>query len=262
MGTFDLPERSDAAVLSLLDSIQSAGGMLPANIDPPFGRTPQFLVAFGTSWAEAHAALLVAEASEARGARVPGLGEANALTVAELKAEVASLRNEVKALSARKALPSLRDYSVAECCAAGYNAAQLRRAGFSAAELRGTFTAAELKAGGFTAAELRGTFTAAQLKEGGFDAATIALAFDLAGRKAAGTKAGALRMEGFDAEALKVVGFTAADLKAVDFDNGQLWDAGFRCGDSCSLKDYRHMAELHCGTCTDYRCCPRDNPFR
>ena len=347
LGSEVFPARSDAAVLALLDAIQSAGGILPTDLDPPFSKPPKFLVDFGTAWAETHAALKAAEmdaraapltakatsstqdlsardilsrsttellalyptpsskdteidaAFEAHGARVfteanalavARLEAAHAVAVAELKAEIASLRVEVKALFARKALPSLRDYPAAECRAAGYDAAQLKSAGFSAAELKVACAgAAELKAGGFSAPELKAAgFSAAELSAASFSGASIAQAFDLVGRKAACATARELRAEGFAAAELKSAGFTAAELKATGFraaelkaggfsaselmavgfsaaelkaggvDNGDLYDLGFRCRDGHD----RRTAVCHCGTCQEHGCCSKPNPFR
>ena len=62
----------------------------------------------------------------------------------------------VAALAARKTLTPLRgNFTVAECCAAGYSAPQLNRAGFTAHELReGGFDAQDLENVRFTVREL------------------------------------------------------------------------------------------------------------
>jgi hypothetical protein len=109
---------------------------------------------------------------------------------------LASVCDEMQAnlsrLAARKLLPSLRDFSVAECRAAGFDDLLTRpNAGFNVAAL---------KAGGFTATALRaGGFDAATLKAGGFDAAALsASGFDLVALKTAGFDLVALRAAGFD----------------------------------------------------------------
>jgi hypothetical protein len=205
LGSTDLPPRSEAAVLALLDAIQDNGGALPAAVDPPFGgggaHAPPFLVKFGEAWRGAHAAVLAAEeaehaaalaarealsraakelhelypvpsndaldvAEEVRAARV--LAEANAVAIYRLEKAVA-------ALAARSMAPLRDNYSAAECRAAGYSAVQLRGAGFDAGALKaGGFGLAELKAASLGTAKLKAAgFGAPELKSAGFSAAEL-----------------------------------------------------------------------------------------
>ena len=266
MGPNDLPERSDAAILALLDAIQGAGGVLPMDIDPPFGEPPKFIVAFGTAWAEAHAALMAAEAAactqdlsardilsrsateprtlhpapsnkdtevdaafEARGARV--LAEANdALAVAANALAVAELKSEVASLRAEvKALSARKALPSLRDFPAG----ECRAAGYDAAQLKSAgFSAAELKVACAGAAELKaGGFSAPELKAAGFSAAELSAA----------SFSGASIAQAFDlvgrkaacatARELRAEGFAAAELKSAGFTAAELKATGFRAAE-------------------------------
>lgn len=243
MGGSDLPPRSHEAVLLLLDAIQINGGTIPDVVEPPFGKSPlpgHFLVKFGVEWRTLNEQLSEAERAETAGALsvrdaltraveelhglypVPSnkvfdlndevratrvLAETNALAIARLEAAM-------RELGARKKLPNMRDFSVAECLSAGFSAAQMKAAGFDASTLKeGGFNADVLIAAGFDAAAL---------KAAGFDAAAL---------RVAGCHAVTLKAAGFDAPALKVGGFSGFQVKYAGFSEDELKAAGFHRGD-------------------------------
>lgn len=211
----------------------------------------------------------------------------------ELSKALGEFREELDCLAARKELPSLRDFSIAECRAKGYDAclvAQSARIADIAALKAAGFDAAMLKAGGFDATALRSCgfnlesmknagFGAAALKAAGFEASRLlASGFDVTALRAAsftamalkacgleattlkeaGYDAAALKTAAFDAPALRAAGISSVELRAAGFDVGQLFDAGWRCQSGHSSRD---NAISHCFGCTNFACCPLPNPF-